>query len=258
MHPKDIPFGQGCKIGQIQLPLSSFKKAAKINLEVAIENTPYINDWDFFVYPVQEKPQLAGIYETETLDETAVKVLQNGGKVLLLTAGKVEYGRDIAQNLLPVFWNTSWFKMRPPHTTGILVNPAHPVFGDFPTDYHSNLQWWELVHNAQVMQLTGFPKGFQPLIQSIDTWFLNRKIGMLFEVKTLNGKLMVCSADLKRTWENRPVAQQLYTSIVRYMQSDAFQPSYTVDVECIRDLYRKEGERVNTYTSDAPDELKNL
>ena len=257
MQAKDIPLGQGCPMGQIHIPLSGIQKAVKVNLEIAIENTPYINDWDFFVYPVQEKPQLAEIYETDTLDETAIQVLQNGGKALLLTAGKVEYGKDIVQHLLPVFWNTSWFKMRPPHTTGILVNPAHPVFGDFPTDYHSNLQWWELVHNAQVMQLTGFPKGFQPLIQSIDTWFHNRKIGMLFEARVFNGKLMVCSADLKSDWENRPVAQQLYTSIVRYMQSDAFQPLDTVDVECVRDLYRKEGERVNTYTSDAPDELKN-
>jgi len=257
MQPTDIPLGQGCRIGTIHIPLSGIGKSEKLNLEVSIKNTPYANDWDFFVYPVQEKPQLTGIYETDTLDEAAINVLQNGGKVLLLAAGKVEYGKDIVQHLLPVFWNTSWFKMRPPHTTGILVNPSHPVFNDFPTDYYSNLQWWELVNKAQVMQLTGFPKGFQPLIQSIDTWFLNRKIGMLFESKTLNGKLMVCSADLKSDWENRPVAQQLYTSIVRYMQSETFQPPFAVDLECIRDLFRKADERVNTYTSDAPDELKN-
>jgi hypothetical protein len=256
MQPVNIPFGQGCKAGQINIPLSGVNQASKLNLEVAIENTPYRNDWDFFIYPVQEKPQLTGIYETDTFNDEAIAQLKNGGKVLLFTAGKVEYGKDIVQHLLPVFWNTSWFKMRPPHTTGILVNPNHPVFKDFPTDYHSNLQWWELVHNAQVMQLTDFPKGFQPLIQSIDTWFHNRKIGMLFEVNLLNGKLMVCSSDLKSDWENRPVAQQLYTSVVRYMQSNAFQPLHTVDVECIRNLFRKENERLGTYTSDAPDELK--
>lgn len=257
MQAVDIPFGQGYKAGQINIPLSGVNEADKLNLEVAIENTSYRNDWDFFIYPVQEKPRLAGIYETDTFNDEAIAQLKNGGKVLLLTAGKVEYGKDIVQHLLPVFWNTSWFKMRPPHTTGILVNPNHPVFKDFPTDYHSNLQWWELVHKAQVMQLTDFPKGFQPLIQSIDTWFHNRKIGMLFEVNLLNGKLMVCSSDLKSDWENRPVAQQLYTSVVRYMQSNAFQPLYTVDVECIRNLFRKENERTATYTSDAPDELKN-
>jgi polygalacturonase len=256
MKPIDIPLGHACKAGQIAIPLSGIDRATQLNLTVAIENTAYVNDWDFFVYPVREKPELNGIYETDTLDNTALEQLKNGGNVLLLTAGKVEYGKDIVQHFLPVFWNTSWFKMRPPHTTGILVDSQHPVFSDFPTDYHSNLQWWELVQNAQVMQLSAFPKGFQALIQSIDTWFHNRKIGMLFETKVLNGKIMVCSADLKSDWENRPVAQQLYTSILHYMQSDAFFPQYTVDTECIRDICRKENERINTYTIDTPDELK--
>ena len=31
---------------------------------------------------------------------------------------------------------------------------------------------------------------------SIDTWFINRKLGMLFDAKALNGKIIVCSADL--------------------------------------------------------------
>ncbi|MDR1121404.1 MAG: beta-glucuronidase [Dysgonamonadaceae bacterium] len=261
MSPQHIPLGQGCKIGRIRIPLAlanlNANRATKVNLEIAIKDTPYLNDWDFFVYPaLQEQPDTAGIYETDTLNQTAIAQLKNGGKVLLHLNGKVEYGKDVVQHLLPVFWNTSWFKMRPPHTTGILVNPYHPVFSDFPTDYHSNLQWWELLHRAQVMQLTGFPKGFQPLIQSIDTWFHNRKIGMLFEAQALNGKLMVCSADLKSGGENRPVARQLYTSIVRYMQSDKFRPSYTVDIECIRDICRKADERIHTYTSDVPDELK--
>ena len=258
----DIPIGRCVQIGKlsstIKIPLAGITnwKATQLNLEVAIEGTSYVNDWDFFVYPAQLEVNAAGIYETDNLDSKAVEVLQNGGKVLLHANGKVEYGKDIVQHMLPVFWNTSWFKMRPPHTTGILVNPYHPVFADFPTDYHSNLQWWELVHRAQVMQLTGFPKGFRPLVQSIDTWFHNRKIGMLFEVNVLNGKLMVTSADLKSSWNERPVAQQLYASVVRYMQSPKFRPAFEVDVETVRDIFRKSGERINTYTNDMPDELK--
>jgi hypothetical protein len=252
----NIPIGQGYKIGKIQIPLSSIEEATKANLEIRIKNMDIANDWDFFIYPVQEKPSTAGIYETETLDEAAISQLEKGGKVLLLAAGKVEYGKEIVQYLEPVFWNTSWFKMRPPHTTGILVNPYHPVFKDFPTDYHSNLQWWELVNKAQVMQLTDFPKGFQPLIQSIDTWFLNRKIGMMLEANVLNGKLIVCSADLKSDWANRPVAQQLYTSIVHYMQSEQFRPQFSVNINTVKDLFRKAEERHNTWSSDAPDELK--
>jgi polygalacturonase len=254
----DIPIGNCFVIGKIELPLSEIKQAKKLNLEVVLSGTPYVNDWDFFVYPEQEKQELTEVYETDRLDSTATDVLQKGGNVLLLAAGKVEYGKDIVQHLLPVFWNTSWFKMRPPHTTGILVNPYHPVFNDFPTDSHSNLQWWELVQNAQAMQLTDFPKGFRPLIQGIDTWFLNRKIGMLFEAKVLNGKIIVCSADLKNDWENRPVAQQLYTSVVKYMQSNKFRPPYEVGIQQIADIFRKESERTKTYTEDVPDELKSL
>ncbi len=254
--PTDVPVGNCFKLGSISIPLTRIDKAMKVNLEISVAGTYYINDWDFFVYPMQEKPQLANIHETDTLDHAALEVLRNGGNVLLLASGKVEYGKEVVQQLLPCFWNTSWFKMRPPHTTGILVNPYHPMFSNFPTDDHSNLQWWELVQNAQVMQLTDFPKGFQPLIQSIDTWFINRKLGMLFEAKTLNGKIVVCSADLKNNWKERPVAQQLYTSVVQYMQSNKFRPQFAVDIQNIQDIYRKAGERVKTYTSDAPDELK--
>jgi len=252
----NIPIGQGYKIGKIEFPLASIINATKCNLEIAIKNTNIINDWDFFVYPVRKTPSISNVYETDQLDETAISTLSKGGNVLLHAAGKIEYGKEIVQYFEPVFWNTSWFKMRPPHTTGILINPYHPVFKDFPTDYHSNLQWWEIVHKAQVMQLTDFPKGFQPLIQSIDTWFLNRKIGMLFEANVLNGKLIVCSADLKSNPDNRPAAQQLYVSILNYMQSGKFRPQYTVDIETIKNLFRISTERINTYSSDMPDELK--
>ena len=45
------------------------------------------------------------------------------------------------------------------------------------------LLYRELLNKAQVMQFTDFPATFQPTVQSIDTWFISRKIGMLFEAK---------------------------------------------------------------------------
>ncbi len=101
------------------------------------------------------------IYFCNKLDEKAESILKNGGKVFLLAAGNVENGKDVVQYLKPVFWNTSWFKMRPPHTTGILCNPNHPAFADFPTEFHSNLQWWGILDRQQVMNLELFPPEFQ-------------------------------------------------------------------------------------------------
>jgi len=137
-------------------------------------------------------------------------VLNNGGKVLLLAAGKVSYGKDVVQHYQPAFWNTSWFKMRPPHTTGVLVKNQHPVFANFVTDNWADLQWWELINKAQTMLVSDFPTGFEPIVQPIDTWFINRKLAMLFEANVGKGKLIITSIDLKNNIINRPVANQLY------------------------------------------------
>ena len=102
------------------------------------------------------------------------------------------------------------------------MNPKHPLFREFPTDYHSNLQWWELLNRAEVMQFTDFPADFQPAIQSIDTWFVSRKIGMLFEANVLNGKLLMTTIEPERT----------------------------------SDLFTKKADGVESYTKDSPDELK--
>ncbi|MDP4292398.1 MAG: beta-glucuronidase, partial [Bacteroidota bacterium] len=187
----------------------------------------------------------------------AIETLKQGGKVFLNAAGKVESGKDVVQTFTPVFWNTSWFKMRPPHTTGFLCDPAHPAFTDFPTEYHSNLQWWEIVQNAQVMQINSFPKQFTPILQPIDTWFLNRKLAMIFEANVGGGKLLVCSADLESNLENRPAARQLLYSLKSYMASPGFNPKQNLTIANIQSIFEKKNTKgFDAHTTDSPDELK--
>lgn len=252
----DIPIGNMNRTGSVEFPLGTINSAKKLNLEVAIEGTEAINDWDFWVYPATAKLVGGSVYTTDTLDVKALEILQNGGNVLITAAGKVSYGKEVVQQFTPVFWNTSWFKMRPPHTTGILVNPKHPLFRHFPTEYHSNLQWWELLNRAQVMQFTGFPEAFQPTIQSIDTWFISRKIGMLFEANVLNGKVIMTTMDITTDPDQRIVARQMYKAILDYMNSDQFRPQFTVTAQQIGNLFTKTAGAVKSYTNESPDELK--
>lgn len=252
----DIPIGNMNRTGSVEFPLGTINSAKKLNLEVAIEGTEAINDWDFWVYPATAKLVGGSVYTTDTLDVKALEILQNGGNVLITAAGKVSYGKEVVQQFTPVFWNTSWFKMRPPHTTGILVNPKHPLFRHFPTEYHSNLQWWELLNRAQVMQFTGFPEAFQPTIQSIDTWFISRKIGMLFEANVLNGKVIMTTMDITTDPDQRIVARQMHKAILDYMNSDQFRPQFTVTAQQIGDLFTKTAGAVKSYTNESPDELK--
>lgn len=252
----DIEIGNCQTLGVIECPLQGIEKAERLTLEVKIEGTEAVNDWDFWVYPAVKADKLGEVYITDTLDSEALKRLENGGKVLITAAGKVSYGKDVVQHFLPVFWNTSWFKMRPPHTTGILVDHKHPVFNGFPTDYHSDLQWWELVNRTQVMQFDHFPKGFQPTVQNIDTWFINRKVGMLFEANVLNGKLLMTSMDIDSNLSKRIVARQLRQSILSYMNSDLFRPEHKISTEQIQAIFTRIADKVDSFTKDSPDELK--
>ena len=79
---------------------------------------------------------------------------------------------------------------------------------------------------------------------------------MLFEAKVGQGRLIVCSADLENNLKTRPVARQLLTSIINYMNSNKFRPKYTVDAARVNDLFTKVAGNVNMFTKDSPDELK--
>ncbi len=254
----NCPIGQNFVLGNISVKLSNVLKPTKLTLIVSSKILKARNHWDFWVYPkiINTTKYDKDFFITDTLDENTLKFLKKGGKVLLCAAGKVTYGREVKQYFTPVFWNTSWFKMRPPHTTGVYINSEHPIFTDFPTDNHSDLQWWELLNKAQVMQFTDFPTDFQPIVQSIDTWFVSRKIGMMFECNIGKGHLVMTTMDIMNNLDNRIVARQMRESIINYMHSDKFHPQWTLDAKLITDLFIKVSGEVNMYTKDSPDELK--
>ncbi len=248
---REIPIGNCIHLGKIITEFSQIAEANKLVLKVNVGK--YTNQWNIWVYPsTNNQPEVSGVYICTELNEKAQETLESGGKVLLLAAGKVENGKDVVQYFNPAFWNTSWFRMRPPHTTGILIQDQHPVFNSFPTDYYSDLQWWELANRQQVMNLENFPPNFKPIVQPIDTWFLNRRLAMLFEAKVGNGKLMVCSININNT-ENKPVANQLRKSMLDYLQSDSFQPGMEINIETINELFEeKERQGWKSYVNANP------
>ena len=256
----ELPVGKNINLGDVTWTCSQLPGPAKYTLEVQVKssNTSDVhNHWEFWVYPsAVEMPKVKDIYITDSLDSKARQVLQKGGKVLLLAAGKVKMGEDVKQTYLPVFWNTSWFKMRPPHTTGATIDRSHPLFREFPTDDWANLNWWELLNKAQVMNLREFPKEYQSAIQPIDTWHVSRKLGMMVEARVGKGKVLMTTMDLQNDLQHRLVARQMRKAILDYMQSDAFRPTMEVGESIITDLFTQSAPAVNMFTHDSPDELK--
>ena len=258
----DITVGKNRALGTVTLPLAAFTEPSKLRLTV--RTTPkndvgqkIENSWEFWVYPAEtQMPEAKGVLITDTLDAEAIATLKKGGRVLITAAGKVRFGNDVKQTYLPVFWNTSWFKMRPPHTTGAYIDTEHPLFSEFPTDDWSNLNWWELVNKAQVMNLRDFPTAYQPPVQPIDTWHISRKLGMVVEANVLGGKLLMTTIDIDSDLDSRPVARQMRKAMLDYVAGDSFRPAITLDPQVITNLFEKEAPAVNMFTNDSPDELK--
>ncbi|WP_295769913.1 sugar-binding domain-containing protein [uncultured Mucilaginibacter sp.] len=257
-QPKNIDNGNGIPVGQITWPLNNIKEATKLKIEVGIANSPFANDWEVWVYPAKAREVKTDVYYTTSLDDKAKAILDKGGKVFLNVAGQVVKGKEVSMHFLPVFWNTSWFKMRPPHVTGMLIQDKSAAFASFPTEYHSNLQWWEIANRAQVMVLEDFPAEFKPLVQPIDTWFLNRRLALIYEAKVGNGKIIVSSAALSPGLsDDKPAARQLFNSLMQYMASDKFNPTGQVTFDVVKDILVSPTKyQFNTFTKDSPDELK--
>jgi Glycosyl hydrolases family 2, sugar binding domain/Glycosyl hydrolases family 2 len=237
---EEIKIGNTILPDPVSMDLVKITTPQKLTLEVSVKNTPFKNKWDFWVYPAKQVVINGDVLITEKLDKNAETILKNGGSVLLLTYGKVgrEKGAQVAIGFSSIFWNTAWTNNQAPHTLGLLCDPKHPVFSEFPTEFHSNWQWWDPVSHSQAMILDGFPANLKPLIQPIDTWFENRRLALAFEAKVSKGKLMVCSIDLKDKMDERPVSKQLMFSFLKYMNSQSFNPQIELDKGLIESLLK--------------------
>jgi hypothetical protein len=226
-------------LGKVHIPLNKLPAPAKLQFVLEIPGTKALNRWDFWLYPDKTDsavdPEEIRIF-TEGGDEVREALLR-GEKVLLLPRAEDLPGSR-AGCFTTMFWNSlmKWHQI--PHTMGILCDPAHPVFADFPTDAHSNWQWWYLTVNSRVMLLDKLPVRMKPLIQVVDNMVTNQKLGYLFECKAGKGKLIVCSMDIYSDLSNRPVAGQFRQSLLQYMQSEQFDPKQEMNFDSIRCLFR--------------------
>lgn len=233
----NVPLGNAIKLGEINQSLSTVIKASRLILSVSLPG--YENSWEIFVYPASLPEKNNGVLVTQQLDENAIKTLNNGGKVLLtLKKGSVKPGKggNVQIGFSSIFWNTAWTHGQPPTTLGILCNPAHLAFKDFPTEYYSNWQWWDAMTHSNAIILDSVAKGLQPIVRVIDDWVTAKPLGLLFECKAGKGKLLVSGIDLLTDNDKRPEARQLLFSLKEYMAGSSFNPQINVPLQNITGL----------------------
>jgi hypothetical protein len=197
------------------------------------------NDWDIWVYPAQPAVEPApGIRVATQFDDTAEAYLASGGRLLLTLPGKAVRNFDTAPVKLgfsSIFWNTAWTGRQAPTTLGILCDPRHPALAGFPTDSHSNWQWWYLIHRAGALRLDLLPKGLEPIVRVIDDWFTARPLGLVAEGRVGRGRIVICGFDLTCDADD-PVSRQMRASLLAYMASPKFAPRTALTPDQVRSL----------------------
>jgi len=243
LGPMTIKQGKVFPVGQIRAALNRVKAPKKLTVTAAIEGTKYRNQYDIWVYPPKVDTRTpANVVVTDRLNTAAQKHLNGGGKVLLFLR-QDELKHCVKGAFQTDFWCWPMFARGaqqrgiepPPGTQGFLCEPAHPALAEFPTEFHSNWQWWRLVKNSRPIILDEAPADYRPIIHVIDNFARNHKLGLLFETKVGQGKLLVCASDLPAL-QDHPEARQLMHSLLRYVDSPAFDPTTELDGELLKKL----------------------
>ena len=233
--------------GELKIDLSSLDKPTQLQLSLCIEDTeffgvPYHNTYDLWAYPAwMDLSKLESMVTiTNELDEIAVAQLEKGKSVLLMPeASELTVGGLFQTD----YWNYRMFKTISennkksvsPGTLGILCDPEHPIFRGFPTQMHTNWQWFPVIKASHPMMLDNTGKDYRPIVQVIDNIERNHKLGLIFEFQVGKGKLLVCMADLESA-TSYPEGRAFYRSVLEYMTSSDFAPKTHITLDDFRQL----------------------
>ena len=226
------------------------------------------NTYDLWIYTTEKNLDIykEGVVITSDLTDEVAKKLEKGAKVLWMpTTSKnfVAFADTISQagNATPYtvgglfqtdYWNYRMFKTIcennkktvSPGTLGILTNPKHPIFCDFPTEMHTNWQWFPVIKESHPLVLDNFAKGVKPIVQVIDNIERNHKLGLVMEWKVGAGKLLVCMSDLEKASEY-PEGRAFYESVLSYMRSPEFAPQSEITIAGLRKKLKEEPRQIS-------------
>ena len=218
-----VPTGKAMALGAIKASLASAPAPGKLTVTVALQDTEFVNDWEIWVYPAKVTPTApADAVVCEKWDKARAALSE--GKKVVFFAASANTAQSLRGQFLPVFWSPVWFPNQKPNTMGLLCDPQHPLLKQFPTELHSNWQWYELMQHSRLFILDDTLADYRPLVQVIDNFARNHKLGVVFEGRVGGGRLLVCGFDLPNMAQD-PAARQLLASLYNYVGSAAFKPT---------------------------------
>lgn len=238
-----IPAGEGLiDAGSLDIPFDGISAPAAVELTLAVDGSDTPNRYNLWIYPSEvDIDGLTGkVIVTDTLTDDIARKLENGANVLLMPGAS---DLTVGPLFQTDYWNYRMFKTISenngkevsPGTLGILTDPSHPLFRDFPTDIHTNWQWFPVIKNSNPFMLDNSSASYRPIVQVIDNIERNHKLGLVFEFAVGKGKLLVVMSDLRKAAEY-PEGRQFFATVLSYMNSSDFAPKTALSVGDFRKL----------------------
>jgi len=254
----DVPLGACHPAGEIKASLASVTKPTEATLTLTAGAAR--NSWKIWILPPDAPIDAEGVLVTTSLRD-AQAALAKGGRVLY-APGKESIRQRQDTAFLPAFWSPVYFTNQA-GTMGLLIDHKHPALADFPTADHTDWQWWSILTpspGAVVLDEVGLKT--PPIVQVIDAFSRNQKLGLVFEAKVGKGHLVICAADFSEAALQDPIRRQLRSSLVRYLSKSPPLPSASLTDSQIQLLFQDVSKNQSTVhgewaTDLEPPPLKN-
>ncbi len=231
------PAGENTMAGRLEIPLQGIEKAVRLDLTVSVGGSEISNTYPVWVYPKTEPVCPDDVYETRCFDEKAREVLAAGGKVYLSPDSTPEaLPKSIQAQFTTDFWSVGTFPLQE-GGMGQLIDESHPVFEGFPTEFHTNWQWWPMAGQRAIILPEALPKEVKSIITEMDSYAYMRPMTQLLECRCGKGRLLLSSMGLQNL-QQYPEARALLSSIYNYLASEKFKPKQEMEPETVAKLVK--------------------
>lgn len=213
--------------GEIQIPITQWTKAQELSLEVELSGEAHLyNQYPVWVYPKVQPQCPDTVYETRYPDEQARHVLEQGGTVYLSPDATAEaLPHSIRTQFTTDFWSVGTFAAQE-GGMGQYIDTQHPIFASFPTQKHTNWQWWCMATQRAVI----LPRAYRAIVTEMDSYAYLRPMAQLIEWRCGKGKVLLSTFGLHNL-QQYPEARALQDSIYRYLASGQCEPEQTITIE---------------------------
>lgn len=229
-----FPLGELTPAGTLRVSLGDVRKPTRLDLTLEVGDTA--NRYPIWVYTDERIPCPDGVEVAENLAQ-ALPALAAGKRVFLDPPAGASL-QSVPCHFSTDFWSVGTF----PYQSGAMgqfIDAAHPIFRGFPTEKHTNWQWWPMASRPAVR----VPPGLRAIVAQLDSFGTLRPMAQLFECRVGSGRLLFSSMAL-RTLAAYPEARALLNAIYTYVGSEDFNPEQSLQPDDLRRVAGSSGRRL--------------